>query len=45
MLDAISQRDYPVVSGVMLFMAVFVLVINIVVDLTYAYLDPRIHYK
>jgi len=45
MLDAISQRDYPVVSGVMLFMAVFILVINIVVDLTYAYLDPRIHYR
>lgn len=45
MLDAISQRDYPVVSGVMLFLAVFVMVINLGVDLTYGYLDPRIKYR
>jgi len=45
MLDAIFQRDYPIVSGVMLFLAFFVLLINLGVDLTYAFLDPRVHYR
>ena len=45
MLEAINARDYPMVSGVMIFVASFVLVANLLVDLTYAYLDPRIHYK
>ena len=45
MIDAISRRDYPVVSGVMIFMAIFVLLINLLVDLTYGYLDPRIKYR
>jgi len=41
MLDAIKTRDYPVVSGIMLFMAIFVLIVNLGVDLTYGFLDPR----
>ena len=45
LLDSISQRDYTVLSGVNLFVASSVLVINLVVDLTYAYLDPRIQYR
>ena len=45
LIDALSQRDYPVVSGVNLFFATFVLLTNLAVDLSYAYLDPRIHYK
>lgn len=45
MLDAINNRDYPIVTGVMLFLAVFVLLINLVIDLTYSYLDPRIRYR
>ncbi|MBN1643576.1 MAG: ABC transporter permease [Dehalococcoidales bacterium] len=45
MLQILTRRDYPVVSGVNLFVAAFVLVVNTVIDLTYAYLDPRIHYK
>ncbi|MFC1918524.1 ABC transporter permease [Chloroflexota bacterium] len=45
LIDALRKRDYPVISGVNLIMATFVLIINLVVDLTYAYLDPRIHYK
>ena len=44
MLTAINQRDYPVVSGLNLFVAGFVLVINLGVDLTYGFLDPRIRY-
>lgn len=43
--DAISNRDYPVVSGMMLIFGVFLMLVNLIVDITYAYLDPRIHYK
>jgi len=45
MIDAINQRDYPIVSGVMLFTATWVLFINLAVDLSYAFLDPRVQYK
>jgi peptide/nickel transport system permease protein len=44
MVDSIFQRDYPVLQGTILFMAVSVLVITLIVDLTYAFLDPRIKY-
>jgi peptide/nickel transport system permease protein len=39
MLDALGQRDYPVISGVNVVMATAVLVINLAVDVVYAYLD------
>lgn len=42
-VDATSQRDYPVLSGAMLFFGVGLVLINIVVDLTYTFLDPRTH--
>jgi len=45
MLEAINQRDYTIVSGVNLLIVAFVLVNNLMVDLTYGYLDPRIRYK
>ncbi len=45
MLDALSKRDYPIISGINIVLASFVLVINLVVDLTYAYLDPRIRFR
>jgi peptide/nickel transport system permease protein len=41
-LDAISQRDYALVQGSILFVALNFLVINLLVDLAYAALDPRI---
>ena len=41
-LDAISQRDYPLVQGAVLFIALNFLVVNLLVDLAYAALDPRI---
>jgi peptide/nickel transport system permease protein len=45
LLNGVYQRDYPVVQGtVMVFAATFVL-INLVVDLLYTYLDPRIRYE
>jgi peptide/nickel transport system permease protein len=44
LVDAIFQRDFPLVQGVVLFLALNFLVINLAVDLAYAVLDPRIRY-
>ncbi len=44
-IDATLHRDHALVSGAVLLFSVVLVVINLVVDLTYAYLDPRIHYK
>ncbi len=41
-IDAIRGRDFPVVQTVVLFFAVFFLAANFIVDLLYAYIDPRI---
>jgi peptide/nickel transport system permease protein len=41
----VQTRDYPVLQGAVLLFAVFFLVINLVVDLLYARLDPRITYS
>jgi peptide/nickel transport system permease protein len=43
-VTAISARDYPVVQGTVIVVALFVVVLNLVVDITYAALDPRIRY-
>ena len=45
LLDALSQRDYPIISGITLVLSVFVVFANLLVDLTYGWLDPRIHYQ
>jgi len=42
--DAILGRDYPIVQGATLLIAVIFLVTNILVDISYAMLDPRIRY-
>jgi ABC-type dipeptide/oligopeptide/nickel transport system permease component len=43
-VTSITDRDYPVIMGTILLYAVFLVLANLVVDLTYAYLDPRIRY-
>ena len=45
MLLALNDRDYPVVSGVNLFFGTAVLGINLMIDLIYLYLDPRVRYE
>jgi len=45
LVDATLNRDYTVVSGVTLIFAFGMVLINLLIDLTYAYLDPRVHYK
>lgn len=43
-LWAVFQRDYPLVQGTILFISVLFMVVNLVVDLVYAVIDPRIRY-
>ena len=45
MLQAISFRDYAVLQGGLVFFAFIVVVVNLLVDLSYAYLNPRIRYQ
>ncbi|HYW90651.1 MAG TPA: ABC transporter permease [Chloroflexota bacterium] len=41
-LDAIAARDYPVIQGVMIVSVVFVVLLNLIVDLLYGVADPRV---
>jgi len=43
--EGILNRDYPVVQGGVVFVAVAFVLINLIVDLSYAFLDPRIQYQ
>jgi peptide/nickel transport system permease protein len=45
LVEALGRRDYPILSGINLVMAAFVLIVNLVIDLIYAYLDPRVQYR
>ena len=44
-VEAVNNRDYSVVQGVVLFMAMAVLLSSLVVDIIYSYVDPRIRYS
>jgi len=45
MIESIYGRDYTVIQGVVLIFALVVMTINILTDLTYAYLDPRVRFE
>ncbi len=45
LIQAISTRDYPLIQGVILFILVVHVLINLLVDVLYAYIDPRIDYS
>ena len=44
-VDAISFRDYPVLQGAIVMLTAAVIIANLITDLTYGYLDPRIRYR
>jgi len=44
-ITSIGNRDYPVIMGTILLYAIFLVIANVVVDVTYAWLDPRIRYE
>jgi len=45
LMDAVLGKDHPLICGVVLLYSVGLVLINLMVDLTYAYLDPRVHYR
>jgi peptide/nickel transport system permease protein len=45
LLDSISQRDYPIITGVSLVIGFSVMLINLAVDLSYGLLDPKVRYR
>jgi peptide/nickel transport system permease protein len=44
-VDVVMDRDYPMLQGLVLFIAAMVVAINLAVDLSYAWLDPRIRHR
>jgi peptide/nickel transport system permease protein len=44
-VEAIVRRDYPIIQGYILFMGLFVVLINLIVDFSYRYLNPEIRLK
>jgi len=45
LLDAVNQRDYPIITGVFLVVGVSITLINLLVDLSYGVLDPKVKYR
>jgi peptide/nickel transport system permease protein len=45
LVESVYSRDYPIVSGTILFIGLMMLLINLAVDISYAFLDPRIRYS
>jgi len=45
LIEALNLRDYPIISAINAMIAVTVLMMNVLVDIAYAWLDPRIRYK
>ena len=43
-VTTLAQRDYTILAGLNLLMAAFVLLVNVIIDISYAWLDPRIQY-
>ena len=45
LIQSLAQRDYPIVSGITLVLSAFVIFVNLFIDLTYGWMDPRVHYQ
>jgi peptide/nickel transport system permease protein len=43
--EAIASRDYPIIQGGVLFVAFIFVIVNLLVDVSYAFIDPRIQYS
>jgi peptide/nickel transport system permease protein len=44
-VQSVARRDYPVIQGAVMFVALLYVLVNAAVDVLYAYLDPRIRYE
>ncbi len=45
LLDAVNQRDYPIITGVFLVVGVAIMLLNLLIDLSYGLLDPKVRYR
>ena len=45
MIEAVTDRDYSIIQGLTIFIAIIMVLAILVIDLTYAFLDPRIRYR
>jgi peptide/nickel transport system permease protein len=45
LLDAVTTRDYPIITGIFLVSGVLVMSVNLIVDLCYGYLDPKVRHN
>jgi peptide/nickel transport system permease protein len=45
MYQAVSQQDYPLEQGLLLILGLIVIMVNLLVDLLYTYIDPRIRFS
>lgn len=45
LLEAVSRRDYPIITGVFLLVGIVVMLVNLLVDLSYGLLDPKVRYR
>jgi peptide/nickel transport system permease protein len=45
LLDAVQQRDYPIITGVFLVVGVAITLINLLIDMSYGVLDPKVRYR
>lgn len=45
MVEALNSRDYPIVSAIVLLISFSVLVVNVIVDISYSWIDPRVRYS
>jgi ABC-type dipeptide/oligopeptide/nickel transport system permease component len=44
-LDALSERDYTLLQGVMVIYAFIIVIVNLITDLTYGFVDPRVKHQ
>jgi peptide/nickel transport system permease protein len=44
LVDSVQRRDYPVVQGATVFIAIAFIILNLTVDILYALIDPRVTY-
>jgi peptide/nickel transport system permease protein len=45
LIESIASRDYPVIQGITVVVGTLVIAVNLAVDLSYAYLDPRVRFS
>jgi peptide/nickel transport system permease protein len=45
LLEAVNQRDYPIITGVFLVVGVAIMLLNLLIDLSYGLLDPKVRYR